>query len=483
MRIAVKEVDFHILNMRTRMPFKYGIASLTALPHLFLSLKLEVDGQQQLGISSEGLPPKWFTKNPNTRFEDDLVEMLGVIRCATEFALEQSPAASLFDFWKRLYDTQNQWGRERTLPPLLTGLGTSLTERAMIDAFCRLTDTTFEHALRQNSLGIELGRIHKELTGSSPSDLLEMVAPRSIAIRHTVGLADPLTDDEISGEERLEDGLPQSLEENIRVYGLTHFKIKVCGKIEQDLARLRKLAIVIGINTAEDYLFTLDGNEQFTDLESFKRLWNDIRNDSELSRFMEHLMFVEQPLHRDVSMLPEVQTALDQWSDRPPMIIDESDGDLSSARQALEMGYSGTSHKNCKGVFKGIANACLIAHRQKHDSEHQYVLSSEDLANVGPIALLQDLSVLSSLGIDNSERNGHHYFKGLSMFPQEIQSSVLSAHADLYHRHDQNFATLAIQSGHIHIGTVVDAPFGYGFEFDPSQFTPLSDWSAESLAL
>ena len=67
--LDLKQVDFRVLPMRTRFPFKYGIASLTALPHLVLKVKTEVEGVPAEGIASEGLPPKWFTKNPDTTFE------------------------------------------------------------------------------------------------------------------------------------------------------------------------------------------------------------------------------------------------------------------------------------------------------------------------------------------------------------------------------------------------------------------------------
>ena len=34
-------------------------------------------------------------------------------------------------------------------------------------------------------------------------------------------------------------------------------------------------------------------------------------------------------------------------------------------------------------------------------------MSGEDLANVGPVALLNDLAVMSVLGVEDVERNGH----------------------------------------------------------------------------
>ena len=76
MAISIQKVDLRVLNMKTRMPFRYGMASLVGLPHLFLRVEADIDGRSEIGIAAEGLPPKWFTKNPDSSFAEDLVEML-----------------------------------------------------------------------------------------------------------------------------------------------------------------------------------------------------------------------------------------------------------------------------------------------------------------------------------------------------------------------------------------------------------------------
>jgi len=96
--------------------------------------------------------------------------------------------------------------------------------------------------------------------------------------------------------------------------------------------------------------------------------------------------------------------ALRAWPDRPRLIIDESDGALGDLPRALALGYAGTSHKNCKGIVKGIANACLLEKRRR--SGERVVLTGEDLCNLGPVALLQDLAMTALLGIEHVERNG-----------------------------------------------------------------------------
>ena len=77
MSIRVLDTALFLLNMRTRMPFRYGITTLTALPHLFFQATVEIDGRRQTGVAADHLPPKWFTKNPDTTPQQDIAGLLG----------------------------------------------------------------------------------------------------------------------------------------------------------------------------------------------------------------------------------------------------------------------------------------------------------------------------------------------------------------------------------------------------------------------
>lgn len=145
------------------------------------------------------------------------------------------------------------------------------------------------------------------------------------------------------------------------------------------------------------------------------------------------------------------------WPEAPPVIIDESDAEVASLPRALELGYVGTSHKNCKGIIKSFANRALL-------SQSGGVMSAEDLANLGPVALSQDLAMVALLGIDHVERNGHHYFAGMSMYPREVQEAVLASHPDLYGRSDQGFPALKIERECISMESINAAPFGVGID-------------------
>ena len=191
MTIAIQDIRLNVLNMKTRMPFRYGIASLESVPHLFLRLTADIDGTASVGVAAEGLPPKWFTKNPDTSFAEDLDEMLAVIRQAVQFAHEARAAATPFALWHEIFQRQAVWAADTNYPPLLWGFGVTMVERALIDAFCRATGNSLERAMRENSLGLRLEAIHEELSGYEPAALLPDRAQRTMIIRHTVGLADP----------------------------------------------------------------------------------------------------------------------------------------------------------------------------------------------------------------------------------------------------------------------------------------------------
>jgi hypothetical protein len=56
---------------------------------------------------------------------------------------------------------------------------------------------------------------------------------------------------------------------------------------------------------------------------------------------------------------------------------------------------------------------------------------------------------MAALGIESVERNGHHYFAGLSMFDKATQDAALTAHPTLYHRSSAGWPTLTITDGTI----------------------------------
>jgi hypothetical protein len=480
MEIHVIDTEQYIIRLDNRMPFHFGNVTLDRAVRTLVAVTVEVDGERKTGLSMGTSGSAWFLKDPTLSLPELVESFVEVTTAACEHAEAIDGASTVFDLWQNSFERQREWAEDTDHPPLLWEYGVSLVEQAVIDAFCRLTGTRFHDAVRDGSLGLELDAFYDELADREPADLLPTNPLRSVAIRHTVGLTDPLTVEDLSAEDRLDDGLPQTMVEYIEEQGVSHFKIKLSADLDADRNRLRRIASVISETDLADYAFTVDANEQYPSAEEFRRQWEEIAADAALADFLDNLLYVEQPLPRDAAFTEETEQTFTEWAG-PPIIIDESDDRPDRLTTALDCGYAGTSHKNCKGVFKGVANRCLIEYRRRTNPEGTYVMSGEDLTTLGPVELQEDLAVMASLGMDHVERNGHHYFTGLSMFSSDIQKAVLEAHGDLYRHHERGFATLDIWDGDISLASVVEAPFGHAVDIDRSQFTPVSEWSPSSL--
>src|SRR4029079_1427332 len=98
--------------------------------------------------------------------------------------------------------------------------------------------------------------------------------------------------------------------------------------------------------TAEPYHASLDGNEQYEDIEGAAALWSRMKAAPRLKRLCESVLFIEQPVKRQNALARPVN-GMDK-----PVIIDESDDSLDAFVRAKALGYRGVSSKTCKGIYK-----------------------------------------------------------------------------------------------------------------------------------
>jgi hypothetical protein len=217
-----------------------------------------------------------------------------------------------------------------------------------------------------------------------------------------------------------------------------------------------------------EYCVTLDGNEQYTEIDAIVALWQSIAGRPRLSRFSKNVMWIEQPLSRNVARHASV-AALAHFK---PVLIDESDGTLQAFPEARPLGYSGVSSKSCKGLYKSVLNAARCAQWNAADGARRYFLSSEDLTMQAGLAVQQDLALVNLLGLTHSERNGHHYVNGFAGTgaSEAEQERFLNVHSDLYER-SHGSVRLAIHGGIIAVHSLGDAGFASGAEPDCDSLT------------
>ena len=289
-----------------------------------------------------------------------------------------------------------------------------------------------------------------------------MTPAASIAARHTVGLVDT-----IAGHPgAVDDGLPESLEEVVAAYGHTFFKLKVGGEVDADLQRLIEIAAVLDASPAP-IMSRWTATSSMTISPRCSICGGACRARRGCAP-VASILFIEQPINRKQAL----DTDVSALSRIKPVIIDESDAELSAFPAARALGYAGVSSKCCKGLYKSILNAARCRMWNAEAGGERYFMSGEDLTTQAGLAVQQDLALVNLLGLTHVERNGHHYVNGMAGLPQREQDGFLAAHPDLY-EHSRGAVRLKIRDGRLAIGSLAGAGFASGADPDWAALTPL----------
>lgn len=433
LRLRVREVEARERSVRFRLPFRFGAATVHGAPQAFVRVRVEgADGRSAWGHAAELLVPRWFDKDPARAPEENVDQLRRSLALAIDAVGSDSGLATPFARALAVGAAVRPRARAEGIPALAAGLGPALLERAVADAACRLLGVSFERALRGGALGLAAEGPFADLRGFDlPRFLARCRVAPSIEVRHTVGLADPVrrADAADGGPDAVVgDGLPESLEEAIEVWGLRRFKVKVAGAGPAARARLVEIAALLD-ERAGDYAVTLDGNESLPDVEAALALVAWLRDEPRMASFARRVGYLEQPLPRAGALETDVGAIAAVF----PVLVDESDDADDAFLRARAAGYAGVSLKGCKGLYRAIANAARAeAWNAGTGADPRCFVSSEDLTAQAGVALQQDLVLASALGCTHSERNGHWYVGGMPGAPEAEQARFVAAHPDLY---------------------------------------------------
>ena len=450
-QLRLIEASFYERPVTLRLPFRFGVVTLTEAPQAFVRARIKLaDGREGEGVSAELLVPKWFDKSPTLTNEDNFDQLRRSLKLAGGSMLDAG-IDTAFSLSASVEAAHHAACTQADLNGLVASFGLALIERAIIDALGRLESASVFQLVRSNRLGLTAATA-PDLDGFDFDAFLENLAPApSIFARHTVGLLDALTQSETLGK-RLDDGLPESLDEVIGAYGHRHFKLKVAGFLDDDIDRLSRIAAVLD-RMREPYFATLDGNEQFEDVDAVIALWHRIGAESHLTRLKSSILFVEQPIARAKALAKPIHALADQV----PVEIDESDADIGVFPTARALGYRGISAKSCKGFYRALINRARIACWNTESGANHYFMSAEDLTTQAGVAVQQDLALATLVGATHVERNGHHYVDGMAGVPEHEQLQFFSAHPDLYQRVGGRIR-LAIKNGALDLASLSHTP-------------------------
>ncbi len=464
MKVKLEEVERYERHVKMRLAFRFGVITVTDATQAVIRARITLpDGRSSYGVAAEALAAKWFEKSP--QFTD--AQNLDQLRQALDLAIELYRARGAdtpFGLFSGTYLEQQKRGAGLGLNPLVAAYGPALLDRAILDAVGKATGQSFAAMIARNVPGIAATSLTPDIEQAEVEPFLAKLTPgRSIDVRHTVGLVDPLTEADRPASERVNDGLPETLEEVVSYYRGRYYKLKVGGDIKSDLDRLGRIAAVLDAG-AGDYRATLDGNEQYDSVEGIVELWRKVAETPGLAKLAKATLFIEQPIKRAVAL----SRSVGPLAQLRPVIIDESDGELSSFPSALRLGYTGVSSKNCKGFYKSILNALRVAHL---GAEH--FMSAEDLTTWPGVSVQQDLALVSLLGLTHVERNAHHFIDGMGFAPEAEQLAFAAAHPDLYERKDGKPARLKAVGGKLALGSLDVPGFAVGADMDFKSMAPM----------
>ncbi len=450
---TVEAIDLFERDVQLRMPFRFGVVTLTAAPQAFVRARIRLaDGRPAEGMAAELMAPKWFDKNPALSNEDNFEQLRQALRIARGLYVD-GRADSAFGHFARHYADQIDQGAQQNLNSLVACYGPALVDRALLDALCRALGRPFHEVIRHNQAGLAVTALTPDLQGFDLDHFLAGLRPAErIAARHTVGLVDPIS--AADAHEAVNDGLPETLEQVVSTYGHRWFKLKVAGDVDADVARLLRIAQVLD-RIDGGYRSTLDGNEQYDSVDGVLRLWQRMSAEPGLRRLCDSVIFIEQPIKRAAALAQDVGAL----SAHKPVILDESDDALDAFVRGRDKGYRGVSSKTCKGLYKSILNRARCARWNAEaaagdaSAAPRYLMSAEDLTIQAGLALQQDLALVSLLGITHVERNGHHYVNGMAALGAAEQQAFAEAHADLYER-SHGAVRLRIRDGELAIGSL-----------------------------
>ena len=461
--LAIEAIDLFERDVRLRMPFRFGVVTLTQAPQVFARVRIRLaDGRSGEGMAAELLAPKWFDKNPALSNEDNFDQLRAALGIARELYLGGA-SESAFGHFTHHYRAQIERAAATGLNSLVANYGPALIDRAVLDALCRALQQPFHAVIRNNLAGIGASELCPDLAGFDFGGFLAGLQPAThIDARHTVGLVDPIT--RADQTHRVDDGLPETLDEVVATYGQRWFKLKVAGDIDADVDRLTRIAGVLD-PIPGGYRATLDGNEQYDDVSGVLALWQRMSAEPRLAQLCRSVVFIEQPIKRQAAMAQHV----DELAAHKAVIIDESDDALDAFVRGRAMGYTGVSSKTCKGLYKSILNRarCRLWNREEgldgalDAGSGRYIMSAEDLTIQAGLALQQDLALVSLLGIQHVERNGHHYVNGMADLPPPEQQAFLAAHPDLYES-SHGAVRVRIHEGRLSIGSLGGVGFASG---------------------
>src|SRR5215207_1427184 len=128
-RFTVEAIDLFERDVVLRMPFRFGVVTLTEAPQAWARARIRLaDGRSGEGMAAELLAPKWFDKNPALGNEDNFEQLRAALGIARTFYLDGREDTG-FGRFARHYPAQVDRAGAQGLNGLVALYGPALLDR------------------------------------------------------------------------------------------------------------------------------------------------------------------------------------------------------------------------------------------------------------------------------------------------------------------------------------------------------------------
>ena len=362
--IRIVEVRHQFEEFTYRTPYQFGGRTVDRVTILNVDCRVRTRaGKESWGFGSMTLGNAWAF--PAASQDEGLGAMKALaddLRNVTADCDDSGHPIDLFrvlepEYLRAAARVSKTRGLKAPIPKLCMLVVASAFDAAVHDAYGKAFGVSSYETYGSSFMTHDLA---KDLGPQFKGEYLDRYVPNTprttMPVFHSVGASDPLEASDV--RTRIDDGLPNTLEEWIPRDGLIRFKIKLNGgNLDADVDRITRIdRIVTRLQTqrrVNDWKYLLDFNEGCPNVGYLLDCLRRVREATPIG--FDRILYIEQPTARDLNK--DRANVMHEAAKLRPVVIDESLTDLETLLLAREMGYTGVALKACKGQSQAMLMA------------------------------------------------------------------------------------------------------------------------------
>ncbi|MGD8403611.1 MAG: enolase C-terminal domain-like protein [Anaerolineales bacterium] len=444
--ISPIDCTLYFLPVKTRVPLKFGHETLTSVTCARVMMRVQkTDGQMVDGWGETPLSVQWVWPSHLSYQERHATLKDFCLRLAKAWqtieyrghAMEIGHAFQKEVLPALLTEFNKERGDSEPMPWLAALVCCSAFDIALHDAYGIANQKPVYQTYTPPYMEMDLSHYLQPAEGTDvvfkgkyPADFFVDQTPVHLPVWHLVGGLDPISKDELSGDEP-DDGYPILLQDWIERDGLNCLKVKLRGTDYewdyQHLIRVGKVAIANDV----DWL-TADFNSTVLDPAYVNAILD--RLVIEHPRIYGMILYVEQPFPYE---LEKHRIDVHSVSARKPLFMDESAHDWELVRMGRSLGWTGVALKTCKTQTGALLSLSWA-------KAHGMTLMVQDLTNPMLAQIPHVLLAAHAGTIMGVESNAMQFYP-------EASNPEAKVHPGLYRR----------RAGQLDLSSISGPGFGY----------------------